>query len=184
MVFAGVPCQPGPDDIQQVDNADYSDWYPFENQVQFEVADFLYHRAQLSAGNIDSLMAIWKASLAARTDTQAPFLDSNHMYRCISAIPYSRIEWQSFTLTYSQDVELRQPWMDDSQIIWYRDPLEVLRSIIGNPAFDGEFDYVPYQEYIDGIHHFQNFMSGDWAWTQAVSILANGSSVIVSDTQS
>ena len=41
---------------------------------------------------------------------------------------------------------------------------------ISNPDFGGEFDYMPLQEYnMDSNHHFENFMSGNWAWKQAVS---------------
>lgn len=61
--------------------------------------------------------------------------------------------------------------MEERQLVWYREPLQVLRELISNPDFVNEFDYVPYQEYnAEGIRQFQDMMSGDWAWKQAVNI--------------
>lgn len=41
-----------------------------------------------------------------------------------------------------------------------------------SPDFDGEIDYAPVQEYRgDGVHRYQNFMSSNWSWKQAVSVL-------------
>ncbi|KAF7969588.1 hypothetical protein HWV62_26903 [Athelia sp. TMB] len=55
--------------------------------------------------------------------------------------------------------------------VWYRDPRELIKNLLSNPDFDGEFDYSPFHEYDgDGNHHFQDFMSGDWAWHQADQI--------------
>ena len=46
--------------------------------------------------------------------------------------------------------------------------------MIANSDFAGGFDFMLYQEYsVDGQHHFENFMSGDWAWKQAVSYFWN-----------
>ena len=35
------------------------DWTPFEDEVQFKVADFLYHQEEMSQGNINSLLELW-----------------------------------------------------------------------------------------------------------------------------
>lgn len=166
--MAGDICERDPN---LVDEDGPRDWFPFTDRTQFEVADFLYRRVQMSAGNVDTLMGLWDSSLPSG-HAHAPFLTCNEMYRFIDAIPYGKVDWRSFTLTYRSEADMDYPpsWMEDPQIVWYRDPLKVLRSMIGNPAFNGEFDYVPYHKYIDGVHHFQDFMSGDWAWKQAVCI--------------
>jgi hypothetical protein len=52
---------------------------------------------------------------------------------------------------------------------WFQDPRVLIHNIISNPDFDGEFDYAPFQEHdTAGNHRFQNFMSGNWSWKQAV----------------
>lgn len=172
LCVAGEVCEPDADVVG--DGSQPQGWYPFADRTQFEVADFLYRRVQMSAGNIDTLMELWeRSSTTSHHDNCAPFPSCEAMYQHIDAIPYSKLDWQSFTLLYgdeSDDPEAQPAWMEDPQVVWYRDPLSVLRSIIANPAFDGSFDYVPYHEYRHGVHCFQNFMSGDWAWKQAVSI--------------
>ncbi len=127
----------------------------------------------MSAGNVDTLMELWEASLATYNDN-APFVNCEDMYRYIDTIPYGKVQWQSFTLICGKEVdesETRPFWMEDPQIVWYRDLLDVLRVMLANPAFDDEFDYVPYHRYLNGVHRFRDFMSGDWAWKQAVSNL-------------
>jgi hypothetical protein len=43
--------------------------------------------------------------------------------------------------------------------------------MVSNPDFDGEFDVAPLQEHdMAGNHRFQNFMSGNWSWKQAVTV--------------
>ena len=60
--------------------------------------------------------------------------------------------------------------MDTEYEAWFRDPQKLIASMLSNPDFKDEFDSAPFHEYNgDGNHRFQNFMSGDWAWKQAVS---------------
>ncbi|KAI6006144.1 hypothetical protein EDC04DRAFT_2871755 [Pisolithus marmoratus] len=58
--------------------------------------------------------------------------------------------------------------------VWFHCPLETVHNMLSNPDFTSEMDYRPYHEYDSksGKHHFQDFMSGDWAWDQ-VDIIAN-----------
>jgi hypothetical protein len=53
--------------------------------------------------------------------------------------------------------------------IWYRDPRQLFRFMLQNPDFATAFDYTPLHQYDEnGNRQYQNFMSGDWAWRQAV----------------
>ena len=45
--------------------------------------------------------------------------------------------------------------------------------MLANPEFAEHFDYAPHRQYdpnLNGFHRYENFMSGDWAWKQAVII--------------
>ncbi|EMD30431.1 hypothetical protein CERSUDRAFT_27999, partial [Gelatoporia subvermispora B] len=60
-------------------------------------------------------------------------------------------------------------WKSATYEVIYRDPREVVKEIIANPSFDGEFDYTPKREHLPnnaGLRR-KDFMSGDWAWDQA-----------------
>ncbi|KAG1890562.1 uncharacterized protein F5891DRAFT_1131665 [Suillus fuscotomentosus] len=129
-------------------------WTPYANRVDFEVADFLYRRNQMSGGDIDFIFNLWAASLAAHGETP-PFANHIEMYNVIDSTPLGDIAWQSFTSEYNGALP--------------EDPRILVHNILSNPDFEGEFDYAPLQEYdtSNGAHRFQDFMSGDWCWKQA-----------------
>ncbi|KAG1871596.1 hypothetical protein F4604DRAFT_1881075 [Suillus subluteus] len=124
------------------------DWTPYNDRVKFEVADFLYRRNQMSAGNINFVFNLWAASLAAHGDTP-PFTNHTDMYDTINSTPLGGVPWQSFSSQYN--------------------PQLLVHNIISNLDFKDEFDYAPVQEYSvsDGAHQFHDFMSGNWCWKQA-----------------
>jgi hypothetical protein len=75
------------------------DWTPYNNHIEFKVADFLFHCNQMSAGDINFILGLWAASLAAHNDTP-PVSTSAHMYNTIDSTPLGDIPWQSFNLQY------------------------------------------------------------------------------------
>ncbi|KAF7967364.1 hypothetical protein HWV62_34649 [Athelia sp. TMB] len=147
-----------------------SDWTPFESRLQFDTADFIFTRNQMSARHIDTLLALWAASLAPYDDTP-PFDSHKELYSIIDSCSLAHVPWESFTLKYkdtSPNPAESPSWMRQDFEVWFRDPRELIKNLLSNPDFDGEFDYAPYHEYDeDNNHRFQNFMSGDWAWHQA-----------------
>lgn len=130
----------------------------------------------MSAGDINFVTGLWAASLAPHNDSP-PFKNAKDMYDTIDSTPLGNIPWQSCTLNYNgsppehlgPDGE-SPPWTTADYDIWFRDPRLLVQELIANPEFKGQFDFTPFQEYsADGQHRFENFMSGDWAWKQAVS---------------
>ena len=148
------------------------DWTPYNNRTEFEVADFLFRRNQMSAGNIDFILSLWAASLAPHND-EAPFSKATQMYDTIDETPLGDVPWQSFTLQFNGTrpaVEVPS-WMDTDYDVWFRDPRVLIHNLLSNPDFKDEIDLAPFQEHSsDGAHRFQNFMSGLWAWKQAVGL--------------
>jgi hypothetical protein len=104
---------------------------------------------------------------------QPPFLDHKDVYETIDAIPIGGVPWQSSTFTYegpkpSVDVP---KWMEAEYTIWFRDPHRLFLEMLKNPDFVQSFDHTPYRQYDrSGNRQYENFMSGDWAWKQAVCI--------------
>lgn len=147
-------------------------WTPYANRVEFEVADFLYRRNQMSGGDIDFIFNLWAASLAAHGETP-PFANHVEMYNVIDSTPLGDVAWQSFSSEYNGALPEGDipTWMTSEYDVWFRDPRILVHNILSNPDFEGEFDYAPLQEYdtSNGAHRFQDFMSGDWCWKQAVS---------------
>ena len=166
----GAP--PPPCETDRGDN----DWKPYRDCIQFEVTDFLYCHNQMSASDINFIMGLWAASLGPHNDSP-PFENAKDMHNTIDSMPLGNIPWQSFTLNYNGPPPENlgpdgkaPPWMTADYNIWFWDPSLLVQELITNPEFKGQFDFVPYQEYsADDQHRFENFMSGDWAWKQAVS---------------
>ena len=112
-------------------------------------------------------MRLWAAT---NSDGHAPFRNHQDMLSKIDAIDLADIPWQSFSAKYSGEVPLADPpdWMLKDYTVYYRDPLSVIRSMIANPAFKGQFDYAPFRELEGGTRRWTDIMSGNWAWKQAV----------------
>ena len=124
----------------------------------------------MSQGNIDILMELWASTSA---DGRAPFRDHRDMLATIDAIKGGDTPWQSFTASYSGTKPPGNPpdWMLKKYTVFFRDPLAVVRNIISNPDFSGQFDYAPYMEFEDEKQHWTDIMSGKWAWKQAVGLI-------------
>jgi hypothetical protein len=121
----------------------------------------------MSQADMDTLMRLWATTTS---DGCAPFQNHQEMLATIDAINLGDIPWQSFSAKYSGDIPPADPpdWMLKEYTVYFRDPLSVVRSMISNPDFKGQFDYAPYREFEDGKRRWTDLMSGNWAWKQAV----------------
>jgi len=150
------------------DHAD-SDYSPFSSRAEFELAELLYVHAEMSARKIDKLMDV----LAALNAGPPPFTSHHELYALIDAIKQGEIAWNSFSITYNgtvpQDGLPIPPWMDNLYEIWFRDPLQVIEAQIGNPEFNNMMDFAPKRVYFKGKRQYEDLMSGNWAWDQAVT---------------
>ena len=172
-LVTGTPCDSDGYDLRPgalpEDHGDGSqpDWSPFASQVQFETADFLFRKAEMSQADIDTLMQLWASTTS---DGSAPFQNHQEMLETIDAIDVGDIPWQSFSANYSGAIPPGNPpdWMLREYTVFFRDPLSVVRSMISNPNFKGQFDYAPYREFAGGHRRLADLMSGNWAWKQAV----------------
>lgn len=147
------------------------EWAPFDNRVAFELAEFLYSRNQMPAQQIDTLMHLWNAS-ALPHGAEAPFESAKDLYKTIDSSKLGDVEWESFKLKYEgvKPVDKVPSWMNKEYEVWYRNPHEIVRNILANTSFDGSINPTPYRAYnTSSERQYDNFMSGDWAWRQAVS---------------
>jgi hypothetical protein len=89
----------------------------------------------------------------------------------IDATPIGGVAWQSMNLSYEGLQPNEAPsWMEDQHTVWYRDLRLVFKNMLQNPDFLMHFDYSPLRQYNgNGECQYENLMSGDWAWKQAVS---------------
>lgn len=128
----------------------------------------------MSEGDTDFLLTLMNGLLVAHGDT-APFQNHTDMHSKIDATTLGEAPWESFSLNYNGPLpegisaDEIPSWMTEDYEVWYRDPVTLVENLLANPDFKDGFDYVPYQEHTpDGSHRFHDFMSGNWAWRQAV----------------
>lgn len=156
-----------------------SDWEPFENRLRFEWADFIFRRSKMSKANTHYILQLLATTLRLQGDDDGSsiFKSIRELYDTIDSVKAGDVSWQSCRIRYRGDVNDNSPiWMTEEHEVWFRDPLEVVTRILANPDFNGHMDYTPYREYgpdLEGTgtqRRWKDFMSGDWAWEQAVSV--------------
>lgn len=145
------------------------DYSPFQDRVAFELADLLYRRDQMSANNINDLLELWTATLPC--DQDPPFANKQGLYDTIDNIGLGDAPWKSFSVSFNGELHEADTtsWKHAKYDVWYRDPCTVLHNQLENRNFASEMDFAPKEvRDEDGKRRYSDFMSGDWAWRQAV----------------
>ncbi|KAJ7440651.1 hypothetical protein B0H11DRAFT_2292790 [Mycena galericulata] len=140
------------------------DWAPYDDQVQFELADFLFRKVQMSSKNIDQLLETWALSIMKHDDL-GPFHDYKHIYETIDATAVGDAPWKCFQTEPLDTSPTAPSWARQQYEVWYRDPDVVISNMLDNPDFNGAFDTTPYV-YVDagGKRRWSDFMSANFAW--------------------
>ena len=146
-------------------NAANDDWSPYADEVQFCLADFAFRHTELSGPNCNELLDIWALDKMEHNEL-APFASSEHMYAVIDSTKHGDVPWQSFKISWAGEITPDSPmWQREEYEICYCDPDAIIRDMLDNPDFNGQFDYAPYVE-LDksGKRRWNNFMSGNFSW--------------------
>jgi hypothetical protein len=135
------------------------------------MADLFYRQIQLSVSQIDAIMQLWSVT-ADGSPSSAPFQNHKDLYDTIDRTLLGDIPWSSFTLQYNGErpADDVPQWMSATFEICYCDLCKVIHDMLGHPSFKDNMDYILYREYHPQTRKrlWQDFMSGDWAWINAV----------------
>ena len=123
----------------------------------------------MPAGQINDLLEII-AAMNAMLGGEAPFATHKDLYSTIDATNLGDAPWHHFNVNHQGEKSTNTPpWQSEDFAVWFRNPLTVLHNLLSNPDFDGVFDYSPFQERNkENNHRYENLMSGNWSWKQAV----------------
>jgi Plavaka transposase len=102
---------------------------------------------------------------------EVPWKTANEMYESIDSISAGGPGWTTFELSYGGPRPDGAPprWMQESYELNVRDILSVFEEQLASKEFDGQFEYMPYEEYDqNGSRVYSNLMSGNWAFREAV----------------
>jgi hypothetical protein len=145
------------------------DYSPYAGRAEFEMADFIFHDVEMSAGKISRHMDLLAALYP---DSEPPFANEKDLYTTIDETLQGDVPWKSFEVVYTGNIEEENPppWKTATYDVWHRDILQVMESQIGNPDFAKEMDYAPKRVYKNAKRQYTDLLSGNWAWEQAVSV--------------
>jgi len=107
---------------------------------EFEVADFLYHRNQMSASDIDTLLNLWGASTG--TQGGAPLFQTTETCMILLTQLHLATPMESFSLRL-MGIDLKakfSSWMDTDYNFWFCNPHQLVHNIISNPDFKDGFE--------------------------------------------
>jgi len=148
-------------------------FFPFNNRHDFDWAEHYFKDLGASKRQIGKGLDIWLSStLQSNSKAKVPWKNAKDMYAAIDQIQQGGIPWNMVKFKYNKPTTSNSPhWMQETYELCYRDVRLLLQSQLANPEFKDHFDYEPYQEFgQDGDRFLSNFMSGDWAWLESVSI--------------
>ncbi|KAA1477476.1 hypothetical protein DENSPDRAFT_587684 [Dentipellis sp. KUC8613] len=161
-----------PNDAPRPPRDDTEDWTPFADRPSFEFAELVFEKMETSAGDIDHLLKVFAAKAMLDGGGGGLFKDHNELYAAIDSIQHGDIPWKTFKVRYCGPVTLQSPsWQRTTYIIHARDARAVAEQMIGDPDFDGKWDYIPFEEYTGPEERrWCNVMSGQWAMNKADEI--------------
>lgn len=173
----GIPCDidghelpPGADPPPRT-TASADNWSPYDSDVQFKTADFLFRTEEMSQNNINYLLELWGLSLTKHND-MGPFSNYKEIYDTIDSTKLGDAPWKCFSAGVDGDLPDDAPrWKQQKYDVWHRDPDIVIANMLNNPDFNGEFDMTPYVHLdANGKRRWSDYMSANSAWRRCVSL--------------
>lgn len=78
-------------------------WKPFEDELQFKIADFLYRQEEMSQGNINHLLELWALSLM-KHGSIGPFDSYREIYDRIDAIEQGKLFYDKVLSLFADSI--------------------------------------------------------------------------------
>ena len=83
------------------------------------------------------------------------------------------LQWHCREITQQGDLQDNEGnVLTETFEVWYRDPVECVRELLGNPTFKEQLAYAPTKLYRDAKgteRHVDEMWTGDWWWKMQVS---------------
>lgn len=173
------------EEIREKLEADATPWGPFEDQEEWELAEWLMKNVgQTQADHflklpIVSQPCMYRESpsyLVYKTQnrTQPSFSNKRNLFEKIDALPTKGPEWTCDIISAQGDLK-----DDDGALLppeklelWRRDPVECVRELLGNPALKEYLTYAPERVWADVAQEnqvYDEMATGEWWWETQVS---------------
>ncbi|KAF8868444.1 hypothetical protein BD779DRAFT_1460797 [Infundibulicybe gibba] len=147
--------------LENQTKAEKDQWSPFASQEEWDLAVWLMKN--VGQRSTDKFL-----KLQATRDRMNLSFHNNHAFlKKVDALPTGP-QWECEVITTpgdraGEDGEI----VGEEMELWYRNPVECIRELIGNPAFSNSISFVPERVYTsnDGDDRIYDEMwTGDWWW--------------------
>ncbi|KAF8510439.1 hypothetical protein JB92DRAFT_2831560 [Gautieria morchelliformis] len=136
---------------------------PFLDQDEWELAQTLMPSG-MSFNHMDKLLKL----PIMTTRTQTSFTDKRTLLNKVDALPTGGPEFLCETITVHGDVkDANGESMTEELELFYRDPVECIRELMGNPAFHDSLHYVPERVFEDKKRTkriYNEMWMANWWW--------------------
>ena len=178
-LFVATPCDnngndlpphsPPPNSSQAAD--DTPEWYLFTSCLEF---DFVWHHfinLESSEHMVNKGLDIWVASVVQHGGSAA-WKSADELYATIDRIQHGDAPWVTHKFHYQGPLPPSPPkWMTQTYELSVCDTRQVLQQQFANQSFKNQINYTPYKQFNKARKCvWTNFMLGDWAWKQVVSL--------------
>lgn len=165
-------------------------WGPFASEDEWDLAKWLIKNVGQNQAekflklNMVSTRSIgwWhymrlgprSPAIQIRSELRPSFRNKTEFLRAIDQLP-SGVDWQCESITLTGDMvddsEEETPPTEDLEL-WFRDPVECIRELLGNPVFKDCMQYAPERLYTDESGEnrvIDECWTGNWWWDVQVS---------------
>ncbi|KAG8898353.1 hypothetical protein FRB99_007493 [Tulasnella sp. 403] len=161
----GMPCREGKSTWVQEFETQASNnqepWTPYQSLKEWELADWLAKNTTSQAAVDQFLKLAW-----VKDAPPLSFHDASSFYKKIDELPKGpHFEHRLLTIHGDLRDEDGNQLTEDLEL-WYRDPVECVKELLGNPAFKDNLSYKPtcIQKGSNGKRVYNEACTGDWWW--------------------
>ncbi|TFY53548.1 hypothetical protein EVJ58_g9391 [Rhodofomes roseus] len=141
--------------------AGVDEWAPFEDQEEWELCRWLTKNVGQNKINEFLKLSIIRRDCNLSADNKYKF------FKNIDDLP-TGAAWKCDMINVRGDrIGDRGEHLQEDLELWWRDPVECTRELIGNPTFDGKVAYGPERVYTDDagtIRRYDEMWTAEWWW--------------------
>lgn len=167
---------------------------PFKNDQEWELAKWLIKNvghnaaeeflklAVVSLSSLSSRIVLTRMRFLVQIKgvDDVTFTNKAELYERIDELPDGPA-WKCREIVQTGDLKGTdgKP-LTETLELWYRDPVECIKELVGNPMFKEHLAYAPtrvYRDHLGSVRQIDEMWTGDWWWKMQVSCFVNQRSI-------
>ena len=166
-----------------------SHWAPFEDEDEWELAEWLIRNARQKQTDAFLKLPIVKVSSffwtlpiyfinwQTRKHTKPTYGSNQSFLKKIDKLPTQAARWTCDIIMSSgnQLTDEGEPVAPERLELWRQDPVECMKELVGNPLLKDSLEYTPQKHFMDKEGNncvFDEMWTRDWWWDTQVNLLS------------